>query len=54
MQSILLFVALAATFIFGFFVVRALEHFLDENRIFPEQEPPTGFSADEVEKQDGK
>ena len=38
MQSIVLIVALAATFVFGFFVVRALGRFLDENRASGEQE----------------
>ena len=31
MQSVVLIVALAATFVFGFFVVRALGRFLNEN-----------------------
>ena len=37
MQSIVLIAALAATFVFGFFVVRALGRFLDDNQ--PSREP---------------
>ena len=54
MQSMLLIIALAATFAFGFFVVRAFGRFLDENRIAQEQDQNCGHLTDQVEKQDEK
>ena len=43
MQGIVLIIALTATFVFGFFVVRAMGRFLDENQA-------SGDQAEDMEK----
>ena len=54
MQSIVLIIAVAAAFIFGFCVVRSLGRFLDENQNDQEPETDHAYLEDEVEKQDSK
>ena len=51
MQSVILLAAVAAVFVFGYFVVRAWGNFLDEDQASQEQKTNSGTLENEVEKQ---
>ena len=54
MQSVILLAAVAAVFVFGYFVARAWGNFLEENQAPQEQKTDSGPLENEVEKQAGK